>query len=59
MLTHDKVAAVANVSDTKLYQPGDHIDVSNGGILLRGGLSKIDKVEKKLTKKAQLEETGG
>lgn len=35
------------MSDVRIYQPGDHIDVSTGGILLRGGLSKLDKKEKK------------
>lgn len=57
MLTHDKVKAVANVSDVELYHPGDHIDVSNGGILFRGGLSQINEESEKLTEKAQLDET--
>ena len=35
------------MSEVKIYQPGDHVDVSKGGILLRGGMSKLDKKEKK------------
>lgn len=44
---------VSKISQVKIYTPGDHIDVSTGGILLRGGLSKLDKVEKKLAKKEE------
>lgn len=35
------------MSEVRIYQPGDHIDVSTGGILLRGGLSKLDKKDRK------------
>jgi len=35
------------MSAVRIYQPGDHVDVSSGGIMLRGGLSKLDKKEKK------------
>lgn len=51
-----QVKNLAKISEVQIYQPGDHIDVTNGGILLRGGLSKLDKLERKMTKKAQLEE---
>lgn len=59
-LTQDKIKKLAKMSEVKIYQPGDHVDVSRGGILLRGGLSKLDKKEKKeqkmKTHKQQLQE---
>jgi len=46
-LTQDKIKQLAKMSAVRIYQPGDHVDVSSGGIMLRGGLSKLDKKEKK------------
>jgi hypothetical protein len=29
--------------DLKIYQPGDKVDMRNGGILYKGGLNKTNK----------------
>jgi len=55
-LTQEKIKQVAKISKVEIYHSDDHIDVTTGGVLLKGGLSNLDKIERKLTKKAQLEE---
>jgi len=53
-LTPEKVKQVAKICEVKIYQPESIVDVSNGGCLMRGGLSKLNKSEKKLTNRATL-----
>lgn len=55
-LTPEKVKQIAKICEVKIYYPESIVDVSNGGCLMRGGLSKLNKTEKKMTHKATLVE---
>jgi hypothetical protein len=41
-LTQDKVKMFCKMNEIRIYMPGDIIDLKNGGILLRGGLSALN-----------------
>ena len=53
-LTQDKIQRLTRLCKIRIYQPGEHVDVQTGGVLLRGGLSKLKKDGKNQSRKDQL-----
>ena len=43
LLTQDKLSLFCKMCDIKLYKPGEIVDISNGGVILRGRLHKTAK----------------
>jgi len=52
-LTNEKIKMFCKLSTIAIYQPGDVIDVQEGGVLLRGGMTllnqNISNVQKTMT----------
>ena len=45
-LTQEKIKLFCKMCEIVLYKPEDHVNLENGGVLLRGHLDKMNKEKK-------------
>lgn len=49
-LTQEKVKIFTKMCNIQIYKPGDPVDMKSGGVIFRGGLSRINQEFKEFTK---------